>query len=142
MLSKIKSIIKKIFGCRHPNALLYSNSGYCPDCGKYLKKTYYILRCVSCDIKRNAKKDFEKIIPIEKFCANCGEEEYKIEKYDKLNFVDINYAIETKETVEDKEKYSEFEIWVDKPSFDKNENSQDTKEVFLLPEFKYLNYRK
>ena len=95
------SIINNGAKCKHSRALLNSNEGYCPDCGVYLKKYYYVLRCKCCAHKREAARTVfgkhNEIIPVSKFCPVCGGEEFCIEKYEKLNLVDINYAIEVKE---------------------------------------------
>ncbi len=95
------SIMLKRSKCSHSNALLYANEGYCPDCGIYLKKYYYVLRCNCCNHKREANRTAfgrgAEIIPVSKYCPVCGGAEYYIEKYEKLNLVDINYAIEVKE---------------------------------------------
>ena len=138
MKLKLKDIVKKLFRCRHNGALLYSNEGYCPVCGKYLKKSYYILRCSHCEIKRSAKKEFGKIIPEDEFCTNCGEKEYYIEKYDKLNFVDINYAIEVKEEIDFKNKEFDFEIWVDTKEDNREQNQQQNQKMFLPRQTKFL----
>ena len=54
-------------------------------------------------------------MPASKFCSNCGESEYIIEKLDKINFVDAQYAIYTKEIID---KFStlhpDTQIWVEK----------------------------
>lgn len=95
------SFISNTSKCRHSKALLNSNEGYCPDCGVYLKKYYYVLRCSCCNHKREgARAVFGKngeIVPSTKYCPVCGGEEFYIEKYEKLNITDINYAIEAKE---------------------------------------------
>ncbi len=134
MFDEINKFFKSLFKCSHKNALLHSNDGYCPDCGKYIKKAYFVVRCKRCDIKRLSKKSFDKIVPIEKYCANCGSNEYVIEKYDRLNLVDINYAIEVKETIEEFEPQNDLEIWIDE------EKQSDAKfsDVPLITEIKYL----
>lgn len=135
-MEKLKKLFKNLFKCQHKNAILNSNEGYCPDCGKYLKKSYYVIRCSCCDIKRVGKKQFDKIIPSERFCTNCGNEEYIIEKYDKLNLVDINYAIEVKEVIESDEPINNIEIWIDND----NAKKEDKKEnIPLICQMKYLN---
>lgn len=110
--------------CRHTRALLNSNEGYCPDCGAYLKKYYYVLRCRCCAHKREATRaafgGAQEIIPISKFCPTCGGEEFYIEKCEKLNFVDINYAIEVKEEFDVLSAPLDFEtstttVWVEAP---------------------------
>ncbi|MDO5437556.1 MAG: hypothetical protein Q4F80_05105 [bacterium] len=132
-----KKFIKEIFKCRHKNAILYSNEGYCPDCGKYLKKTYYIVRCACCDIKRHAKKNFDVIAPVEKFCTNCGCHDYIIEKYEKLNLVDINYAIEVKEAIENEGAINEIEIWID-DNKEAPSNGRQKENLPLIGKVKYL----
>ena len=107
-------LIKNQCRCSHKSALLYSDSGYCPDCGKYLVKNYYILRCARCDIKRQAKLMWGEIVPKDKFCANCGSSEYYIEKIDKVNFVDSQYAIYLKEIADEMQNlHPETQVWVE-----------------------------
>ncbi len=107
-------LIKNQCKCSHKHALLYQDSGYCPDCGEYLAKNYYLLRCARCDIKREAKLLWDEIVPKEKFCSNCGSEEYYIEKIDKVNFVDANYAICLKEIADKmQDLHPEAQVWVE-----------------------------
>ena len=107
-------LIKKQCRCSHKNALLYSESGYCPDCGEYLVKNYYLVRCARCDIKREAKLVWGEITPKDKFCSNCGEEDYYIEKIDKVNFVDAHYAIYLKEIADKMHSlHPETQIWME-----------------------------
>ena len=127
--------------CRHTHALLNSNEGYCPDCGVYLKKYYYVLRCKCCAHKREASRaafgGVKEIVPISRFCPVCGGEEFYIEKYEKLNFVDINYAIEVKEEFDILNNPAGFEtskttVWVEMPdSESQNEAAQE--EIKALP---------
>lgn len=115
------SIISNSSKCRHYNALLNSNEGYCPDCGKYLKKYYYVLRCECCNHKREAAravfKGKSEIVPLSKYCPVCGGEKFYVEKYETLNLVDINYAIEVKEELSFEDAYfennSRTEVWVE-----------------------------
>lgn len=113
----MKNILIKFFKnknkCTHKNALLYSDNGYCPDCGQYLVKNYYLVRCSRCDIKREAKIYWGEIVPKEKYCTNCGAQEYYIEKIDKVNFIDVKYAVYLKEIADElKTLHPEAQIWV------------------------------
>lgn len=100
--------------CSHRNALLNSEEGYCPDCGKYLKKYYYIIRCKHCDIKRKGEVLYQGIYPVDSFCENCGGDDFYVEKLEKINFFDIKYAIISKEVVEDENPLQEvFQIWTE-----------------------------
>lgn len=100
--------------CSHKNALLHTESGYCPDCGQYLIKNYYLIRCSRCDIKRQAKLYWGEIQPVDKYCFNCGSVDYYIEKIDKVNFIDAQYAIYIKEIADEMQNlHPETQIWVD-----------------------------
>lgn len=134
----VKRFIKSIFECRHKNALINSSEGYCPDCGKYLKKRYFVIRCQNCGIKRLGKKSFNKISPKENFCTCCGSSEFIIEKYEKLNFTDINYAIEVKETIENPEIINNLEIWVEENKNAEKENNKANNNPLLINEIKYI----
>lgn len=108
------SFLKNRNNCSHKNALLHSDSGYCPDCGQYLVKNYYLVRCARCDIKREAKLSWGEVVPMEKYCANCGASDYYIEKLDSVNFIDATYAVYIKEIADEMQKmHPEVQIWVD-----------------------------
>lgn len=100
--------------CAHTNALINANEGYCPDCGAYVKKYFYIVRCSRCDVKREAKVYFGDILPKEKFCTNCGSKEFYVEKLEKISFIDVAYAIYTKEELTQSQiELASAQIWVD-----------------------------
>ena len=109
------SFLTKQNKCSHKNALLHSNEGYCPDCGQYLVKNFYIIRCSRCDIKREAKISWGEVVPNSKFCSNCGCSEYYIEQLDKVSFIDVKYAVYLKEIANEyKNLHPEAQIWVEK----------------------------
>ena len=100
--------------CLHKNALLNSNEGYCPDCGAYLKKTFYVVRCKHCDIKRVGVVNFGDIEPLTRYCENCGGHEYYVEKLERINFFDIKYVIFKLEEIFVPKKNQDFtEIWTE-----------------------------
>ena len=101
--------------CVHTHALVSTNEGYCPDCGAYLKKYFYIVRCSCCEVKREAKVYFGEILPKEKFCTNCGSKEFHVEKLDAISFIDIPYAVHTKEVISQGEfEYASAQVWVER----------------------------
>jgi len=53
----------------------------------------------------------EKVLPIARFCTNCGVEEYEIEKLKNLNYFDINFAIAKKEEEKIPEKNNCTQTW-------------------------------
>ncbi len=114
----MRNVLIKLFKnkkqCNHKKALLNTNEGYCPDCGQYLVKNYYIVRCASCGVKREAKLVWGEILPKDKYCSNCGAKEYYIEKLDKINFIDAQYAIYLKEIAQElKILHPDTQIWVE-----------------------------
>lgn len=141
LLFYIISFLNNRKKCHHTHALLNSNEGYCPDCGIYLKKYYYVLRCRCCTHKRESARaalgTVKEIIPISRFCPVCGGEEFYIEKYEKLNLVDINYAIEVKEEFDILNTPDNFEtpsttVWVEIP-YQKTQNDAAKEETKVLP---------
>ena len=80
----------------------------------FLKKYFYIVRCSCCDVKREAKVYFGDILPKEKFCTNCGSKDFYVEKLDAISFIDIPYAIHTKEIVDlEHFDFANHQVWVD-----------------------------
>ena len=114
MLDFIEYIVKYKFKnqCPHANALIDTNEGYCPDCGEYLKKYFYIVRCNHCEIKREAKMKNGIITPATNFCPNCGGMEFYIERHEKINLTDVRFVICKKETIREYFEDS-TQIWVE-----------------------------
>lgn len=98
--------------CRHSKVPPDSEYSYCPDCGKLVENQWYILRCPCCGIKRSGYIKNGNIMPEKPFCHNCGTNEYIIEKIDKINFINIDYAVLVKTVVENN-SYSQTQSWVD-----------------------------
>lgn len=85
--------------CRHEKFSADREVGYCPDCGELIENQWYIMRCSCCGVKHRAIVKHGKIVPLEKFCENCGGREFVAERIDKINFIDINYAVLVKAVV-------------------------------------------
>lgn len=83
--------------CRHENVENTKSLCYCPDCGKLIRINWYIIRCSCCGKKRIGVIRGNKVVPIAKFCSNCGTNEYFVEKIRNLNFFDMNFAVARKE---------------------------------------------
>lgn len=108
----IKNILKNITECRHEKVT--DGKSYCPDCGKLVEVKWYITRCSCCKIKRRAYTDFwGEIKPEGMFCPNCGTKEFFIEECEKINFVDINFAVQKKEEVQVEKYPGNTQIWED-----------------------------
>ena len=86
-------------------------SGYCPDCGKFINNEWYITRCSCCGVKMKAIIRNGKVYPQNHFCSNCGSREYVVEKLDKINFIDINFAVLLKKEVEETFLVNSTQCW-------------------------------
>lgn len=105
-------------GCTHSKVSVNSRGAYCPDCGKYVAVKWYIIRCACCGIKRVAYVDYNNNIKTEdKYCPNCGTSEVIIEELEKINFVDINFAVHKKEIQENYINFgSRTQFWTENGS--------------------------
>ena len=98
--------------CKHEKISADKDIGYCPDCGELIENQWFMMRCSCCGIKHKAIVKNGKIVPLDKFCPNCGAKDFIVERVDKINFIDINYAVLVKVVV--KNKVQEFvQSWVD-----------------------------
>ena len=87
--------------CTHEKIRPDVELGYCPDCGKLIKNEWYITRCSCCGVKMKAMVKNGQIVPQEHYCSNCGGENFEVERVEKINFIDINFAALVKKEVEE-----------------------------------------
>jgi hypothetical protein len=87
--------------CQHEHIPIDVQYAYCPDCGELIENEWFITRCAFCGIKHKAIIKNGEIIPEGNFCRNCGGDEYIVEKLEKINFIDINYAVLVKTVVQE-----------------------------------------
>lgn len=97
--------------CNHSKVKPDVDFAYCPDCGELIENQWYLVRCSCCGIKLRGLIKNGEIVPEEHFCHNCGTREYVIERIDKINFIDINYAVLVKSVVENN-SYSSTQSWI------------------------------
>lgn len=98
--------------CSHSKIPLEVDCAYCPDCGELVENQWFILRCACCGVKVRAMIRNGKIVPVEKHCTNCGMDVFNVEKLDKVNFINVNYAVLMKKTVHS-ESFNFTQSWVD-----------------------------
>lgn len=79
--------------CQHTKVTPDKDFAYCPDCGELIENQWYITRCACCGVKLKAIIKNGKVVPDEHFCHNCGANRFEVERIDKINFIDINYAV-------------------------------------------------
>lgn len=104
---------RKKIECTHDKVHPDLESGYCPDCGKYIENKWYLTRCTCCNIKRKAIIKHGEIQPATHYCPNCGGENFKIELIKTINFIDINFAVLRKEINIEKSK-NRCQSWVER----------------------------
>lgn len=85
--------------CKHVKVTPEKDISYCPDCGELIENQWYITRCSCCGVKLKAIIRNGEVIPEEHFCHNCGAKSYIVERIDKINFIDINYAVLVKSVI-------------------------------------------
>ena len=95
----LSNLLKLNRKCRHDHVTPDKNCGYCPDCGELIENRWFIVRCACCGVKHKAIIKNGQIVPVEKFCHNCGGKDFVVERVNKINFIDINYAVLVKTTV-------------------------------------------
>lgn len=108
-----KSFFDKQPDCPHTNITPDMKGGYCTDCGKYVENQWFITRCNCCGIKHQTIFTKGKIKPETRYCKNCGSNSYSVERLDKINIVDINYAIIIKQIINN-ERRSFIQTWVER----------------------------
>ena len=118
--------------CNHYKVPVTVEAGYCPDCGEYIENHWYLVRCRHCRIKRKAHLAGENVVPDTRFCPNCGGLLYDVEKLDKINFIDINFAALKKEIVKVAKKFATATTWVEE---EEKETPQKLIETKLSPSY-------
>ena len=104
------------FKCTHDKVRPDIEQAYCPDCGKLIQNEWYITRCSCCGVKMKAMLHNGRIVPQEHYCANCGGVDYNVEKLDKINFIDIKFAVLVKNEVCEEKVYDTIKCWQEKTS--------------------------
>ena len=100
--------------CNHTKIRPDVEQAYCPDCGKLIQNEWYITRCACCGVKMKAMFKNGQIVPQEHFCSNCGGEDYIVEKLEKINFIDIKFAVLVKREVTEEKIYDTIKCWQEK----------------------------
>lgn len=85
--------------CQHSKMSPDVDYAYCPDCGELIENQWYLIRCACCGVKLKGIIKNSEIIPDKNFCHNCGAKDYVIERINKINFIDISYAVLVKAVV-------------------------------------------
>ncbi len=95
----ILDLFRKNKVCTHDRVRLDSDLSYCPDCGELIENQWFLTRCACCGVKLKSTIVNGEIVPERHFCKNCGAEEFVVQRLDKINFIDIDYAVLKKNVV-------------------------------------------
>jgi hypothetical protein len=105
--------------CTHPNISYGKEMSYCPDCGKLIGINWYLLRCSCCNTKRAGYLRDGEIYPTVKYCENCGNQNYSVEKIDKINYFDLHYAVAKTEIINNNFSEKSFiQVWIEGKNVD------------------------
>ncbi len=108
----ILEFFKKNKTCTHSKVRADVDFAYCPDCGELIENQWYLVRCACCGVKLRGMVKNGEIVPENHFCHNCGTRDFIVERIDKINFIDISYAVLVKAVVHNNE-YNYTQSWVD-----------------------------
>ena len=97
--------------CNHEKITPDMECGYCPDCGKFIQNEWYITRCKCCGVKLKSMIRNGEVFPQNHYCTNCGSKEYKIEKLEKIIFIDINFAVLCKKVLKEEIFAESIQCW-------------------------------
>lgn len=98
--------------CTHEKITPNMQSGYCPDCGEYVKNHWYISRCECCGLKLKSIIRNGKVVALSKFCKNCGSNAFEVEELKNIDVVSINYAVVQKVSEKSKNQ-SILQTWIE-----------------------------
>lgn len=98
--------------CKHEKILANMQKGYCPDCGEYVENHWYISRCACCGLKQKTTIFRGKIKADTKFCRNCGSSTFFEQELDKIDIVNINYAVLLKK-ISKRRLTGVIQTWID-----------------------------
>lgn len=113
--------LTNIFGlkkkCNHTKVAPNLDFAYCPDCGKAIKNEWYITRCACCGLKLVTIERDGVVSPQNKFCTNCGSQDYVVEKLEDINVININYAVLIRKELEKEEQAASItQCWQERTS--------------------------
>jgi len=107
--------------CKHAKVTPEKDVSYCPDCGELIENQWFITRCSCCGVKLKATVNKGEVMPQEHYCHNCGAKTFTVERVDKINFIDINYAVLLKRII--KPSVDELtQSWIDMEEHVQNKN--------------------
>ena len=108
----VLDLFRKNMKCSHSLVKADVDFAYCPDCGELIENQWYLVRCACCGVKLRGMIKNGEVVPEKHFCHNCGARDFVVERIDKINFIDINYAVLVKAVVPNHE-YNYTQSWVD-----------------------------
>ncbi|MDD3014221.1 MAG: hypothetical protein PHC34_11010 [Candidatus Gastranaerophilales bacterium] len=102
--------------CKHPHINQFNSGNHCPDCGQKIKISWITIRCQQCKVLRMPKSNnYYEIVPLDKYCTNCGSERWFSNHSEKLDVSEYMYGISLKEVVEGENAsvQSKTDVWVE-----------------------------
>lgn len=106
--------------CSHDRVPIEQDYYYCPDCGELIENQWYLVRCASCGLKEIATVKNGRVIPFDNYCHNCGSQSYTVERLEKIDCININYAVLVRAVVRDEtQEYSQSWVEAIQTSFDR-----------------------
>lgn len=105
-------LFKRNRTCTHDRVRPDRDFSYCPDCGELIENRWFLTRCSCCGVKLRATLKNGEVVPESNYCKNCGGHEFTVERIEKINFIDIDYAVLVKEVVKPAVS-DKVQTWID-----------------------------
>ncbi len=100
--------------CRHASVNEFNPIRYCTDCGKRVELQQIFVKCKKCNSFLTPKLDKAgDVVPLKKFCPNCGGAGWYSMKAAKLNSYLSLYSILVKRELDDDYFTPKTSVWVD-----------------------------
>jgi Zn finger protein HypA/HybF involved in hydrogenase expression len=91
--------VLRISVCLHTKmAISGKTSGFCPDCGYYVRLRWNLCRCRTCGARRKIQVALDGVIsPKGRYCDQCGQHEYRLVQKERIHGYELAYATLTRE---------------------------------------------
>ena len=82
-----------LFACNHARTPVEEGKVCCPDCGAGVVFHWVLLRCASCNSRRESRYFLRQAIPVHGHCLSCGESAVRREVLDSPKYYQLHQAL-------------------------------------------------
>lgn len=85
-------LFQSLLVCNHSRTPATEGKCYCPDCGAGVIFHWVVLRCTSCNVRRESMYLLREVVPADRCCTSCGEDAYRMDSLDSPAFYQLRKA--------------------------------------------------